>query len=176
MKHQPFIVWAVLCANLLINTGCESIGISSRIKENTALFATLTPGQQKRIKGGAIDIGYTRDMVYIALGKPSKIESIDSDQGAVKLWSYRNFVTATSAEAKNYDSTRPTQGSSVSLTSAAPNGPSLFSTKQGGPKTELGFSDLPTDTLNIYLLDGKVTRISLKSLDEPDQIKSGDTN
>ncbi len=57
--------------------GCN--GVSSRIQEKAAVYATLSPAIQKDLREGIIHPGDTPDMVYIALGAPSLIQDYDND-------------------------------------------------------------------------------------------------
>jgi hypothetical protein len=175
MKNK-FALYVSIIAVALLGSGCESTGVSSRINENAAVFAALTPDQQKRIQAGAIDFDFTSDMVYMALGKPSSVKASQSPEGAVELWTYKNFIVTTSASelTVNGPSGNSTNWSSTQHSTQSPaaggranSAAGLGSTTQSGPKTELGFADLPTDTLNIYLKDGKVVRVSLESVDGP---------
>lgn len=72
-------------------SGCESTGVSSRIREKSALFATLTPTQQQDIKAGLIAVGFNSDMVYMALGQPSEVKTRETAQGPVTLWTYKKY-------------------------------------------------------------------------------------
>ncbi|MCF7687908.1 MAG: hypothetical protein K9M98_02985 [Cephaloticoccus sp.] len=166
MKISALSTLAALAAGLLINTGCESTGISTRINEKSAVFATLTLEQQKYIRQGAVEIGYTSDMVYMALGKPSKVKSKDSPDGLVEMWTYNNYypsVTATQLVAGS----KSTQSGSWNSVNVGTNdghsgGASLSSTVQSGPRTELGFADIPTHTLYVLMLNGKVFDLKLE--------------
>ncbi|MCF7687909.1 MAG: hypothetical protein K9M98_02990 [Cephaloticoccus sp.] len=167
MNKKVFLSGAALVA--LVFTGCESTGISSRINEKSAVFASLTPEQQKYIKEGAVEVGYTSDMVYMALGKPSKVKRKDSPDGVVEMWTYNNYyptLTATSVVA-NSKSVSSSNWSSMNIGGNAPGlgqfaGASLSSTVQSGPRTELGFADIPTHTLYVLMLDGKVFDLKLE--------------
>ncbi|MCB1105023.1 MAG: hypothetical protein H7A44_04025 [Opitutaceae bacterium] len=75
----------------LLLAGCETSGTTARIQEKSATYAALAPEQQQAIQAGAVDIGYTTDMVYLALGKPSKIETKETADGPVTVWTYTRF-------------------------------------------------------------------------------------
>ncbi|MBV5332683.1 hypothetical protein JZU54_03780 [bacterium] len=88
---------AALVLAVLIS-GCDaSSGKTARIQEKSAVFAQLTPEQKKSIESGSIEVGYTADMVYMALGKPSKVKSKESPEGKTEMWTYNNFAPAASA-------------------------------------------------------------------------------
>ncbi len=63
-----------LSVAVLLMAGCEST-LDSRIQEKCAVYQLLTSKQQKQIKAGQIKVGYTSDMVYLALGKPSSVRT-----------------------------------------------------------------------------------------------------
>lgn len=88
MKPALPLVLTTFAALLL--AGCET-DVSARIQEKPATYAALAPEQQQAIRTGALDIGYTSDMVYLSLGKPSKIETKKSKDGPVTVWTYTRF-------------------------------------------------------------------------------------
>jgi len=90
MKTRLVLPFTTL-ATLLLMAGCESTGVSARIQEKSAVYAALSTEQQHAIKTGAVDIGFTADMVYLSLGKPSKIEIKESADGPVTVWTYTRF-------------------------------------------------------------------------------------
>jgi len=84
-----FLVPILAVATLLFAAGCQSV--DDRIKENPGAFASLDKPTQDKIKQGIIDLGYTQDMVYLALGKPDeKRESLDH-AGHSATWSYNAY-------------------------------------------------------------------------------------
>lgn len=72
---------------VLLLTGCSTI--DSRIKEHADTFNTLNETDQQIIRYGYISVGFTRDMVYMALDKPEKI--IPGPGPDKETWVYRNF-------------------------------------------------------------------------------------
>jgi len=78
---------ALLAAALL--TGCDSI--DSRINRKSAVFTALPAADQARLRQGSIAVGDTPDMVYIAIGEPSRrIEKRTAD-GTQSVWIYRQY-------------------------------------------------------------------------------------
>ena len=55
---------------LLLLAGCASP--EQRIQQNQDLFDSFPVATQARIRGGQIDLGFTPDMVRIALGEPQR--------------------------------------------------------------------------------------------------------
>lgn len=83
------ILFAAVAAALLLS-GCSTI--DSRIKEKSATYAALSPTDQQIIKYGYITVGFTHDMVYMALDKPEKI--IPGPGPDQETWVYHNFYKA----------------------------------------------------------------------------------
>jgi len=75
-------------------TGCESDSSSARIQEKSAVYATLKPWQKKNIDKGVVALGFTPDMVYMAIGNPSTKTPI----GAGEMWIYKNYYPSAAAE------------------------------------------------------------------------------
>lgn len=75
----------------LLFAGCESTGVTARIQEKRAVYATLAQEQQQMIQSGGLDVGYSPDMVYLAFGKPSRIETKNGADGPVTVWTYTRF-------------------------------------------------------------------------------------
>lgn len=81
---------AFIATGLLV-AGCATSGIENRIQEKSAVFGQLSPEVQRRIRDGQVGMGFTEDMVYMAIGKPSKVETRSSDSGSVAVWIYKNM-------------------------------------------------------------------------------------
>lgn len=93
-RCHRFGLWSVL--GLLLMTGCATPG--SRIKEFQAVFDSLDVEQQELIEAGQIDIGFTEEMVYMALGKPGREFTRRTAEGEVALWAYTEHFTRTKRE------------------------------------------------------------------------------
>ncbi len=97
MKTFPVSVGAaVLLAVMFV--GCESDGgIAARSQEKSATYSSLKPWQKKYIDKGTVAEGFTPDMVYIAMGKPDKVETKDFPQGKVEIWTYSRYYPTNGA-------------------------------------------------------------------------------
>ncbi len=62
----------------------------SRIAENQAAFVKYPAAAQQKIRAGKIDLGFTPEMVRLALGKPSCQIIQQTEVGQVELWMYRD--------------------------------------------------------------------------------------
>jgi hypothetical protein len=87
MKHRILI--PLLLGSLALLAGCQSV--ESRIKEKPAVFANLDAATQDKIKQGIVEIGYTEDMVYLALGKPDQKRESVRENGKSTTWIYNTY-------------------------------------------------------------------------------------
>lgn len=88
MKTRLLISLAALGA-LLFAAGCQTV--ETRIREKPDVFAKLDPKTQDQIRQGIIDIGYTEDMVYLALGKPDEKRESINEKGRSIVWIYKTY-------------------------------------------------------------------------------------
>ena len=161
----------------LLFSGCETTNTNInntalrqlRIQDKAAVYAQLTPELQTKVTKGVIEVGYTSDMVYLALGAPSKKKEKTATEGTVELWSYNTYyptVMATQLSLNNPGARFQPFTNSVSMPEhgggAAGAAPSLFSTT-GGPTPSLSLADLPLETVYVTLYNNKVIKISLES-------------
>lgn len=72
---------------LLLLAGCATTP-AQRIQKNQELFDSLPVAEQARIRGGQIAIGYTADMVRIALGDPQRQLTRRTPDGESTIWLY----------------------------------------------------------------------------------------
>lgn len=76
---------------LLFAAGCQTV--DTRIKEKPAVFAGVDKETQEKIKQGIIGIGYTEDMVYLALGSPDQIRESVTATSRTLSWIYNSYTT-----------------------------------------------------------------------------------
>lgn len=80
----------ILFAALLVTlAGCSTI--SSRIREKEAVFAALPPATQMEIRQGRVAIGFTPNMVYMAIGRPDEIRERVDPAGRETVWKYNTY-------------------------------------------------------------------------------------
>ena len=77
----------------LFVAGCSTP--QSRIKKNPELFAGFPEDVQTNVRAGRIDIGYTKDMIFIALGKPDRQYSRQTATGTTEVWAYITYEITT---------------------------------------------------------------------------------
>ena len=86
---MKFFLSALAALLLLALAGCSTV--QSRIEEKQHVFNTLDPQTQSRIKQGLVDIGYTTDMVYMAMGKPDEVRDRVNQDGRETTWIYNAY-------------------------------------------------------------------------------------
>jgi hypothetical protein len=86
--------WRLL--GLLLLVSCASPDY--RISKNPEFFATLSPEDQVRIRQGEVAIGFSRDMVVLAQGRPNRIYERESADSKREVWSYTRVVRSSSSD------------------------------------------------------------------------------
>jgi hypothetical protein len=81
-----FSIWRWAALLLLLAAGCATP--ERRIRQNPQLFASFPPQVQANVRKGVVDVGYNRDMVRMALGRPDRIYQRKTDKGQVEIWAY----------------------------------------------------------------------------------------
>jgi len=86
-----FLIPIALLAVVSIALGaCSTTG--SRIADQQDLFDSYPPEVQQNIRNGVIEIGYSRDMVHMALGEPNRKVEMQTEEGMTEVWNYRKSV------------------------------------------------------------------------------------
>ena len=89
LVNRRLLTTFMLAASLGFLGGCQTV--ESRIKEKPEVFAKLDAATQDKIKQGVIEIGYTEDMVYLALGKPDQMRESVRATGKSTAWIYNTY-------------------------------------------------------------------------------------
>lgn len=76
----------MLMAVAVLVSACASP--QSRIRNNLELFASFDPEVQERIEAGQVEIGFTEDMVRMALGEPNRRLRQTTQEGESVAWVY----------------------------------------------------------------------------------------
>lgn len=84
-----FLSYVAALAGFGLLVACA--GPDLRIKRNAALFATLSTEQQSLIREGKIGIGFSQDMVRLALGEPDQLWLRTDADGQMDIWSYTSY-------------------------------------------------------------------------------------
>lgn len=88
MKTKIYSIIGIIITALVL-AGCSTP--ESRIKHNPELFASIPPAEQALIKQGRIAVGFTPDMVKLALGEPDIIARKIDRTGTAEIWRYRGY-------------------------------------------------------------------------------------
>ena len=64
---------------------------ATRIKRNQALFDSLPAAEQALIREGKVGIGFTPEMVLLAVGDPDQRWTRTDAQGKSEIWSYTTY-------------------------------------------------------------------------------------
>jgi len=70
--------------------GCSSTP-DTRIAKNRGSFDSLPAETQQKIRAGQVEVGFTPEMVQLALGEPDRVFTRHSDRGDTEVWGYRTL-------------------------------------------------------------------------------------
>jgi len=90
MKTKSLLVILMTIA-LAFTLGACSSTPDSRIRRNQALFDTFSPEEQALIRQGIVGIGFTPDMVSIAMGTADQVRTRTVAQGEQTIWIYNRW-------------------------------------------------------------------------------------
>jgi hypothetical protein len=65
----------------------------ARINKNPELFASLSASDQQTIKEGRVMLGFTPEMVKLALGDPDRVSTKTDASGTSEVWRYTTYET-----------------------------------------------------------------------------------
>lgn len=77
----------LLGVGMLLAWGCASTP-ERRISRNRALFDTFPPEAQEKVRRGEVDLGFSPDMVRLALGEPERVYRRTTEAGEAEVWDY----------------------------------------------------------------------------------------
>lgn len=78
---------------VLALAGCATP--ESRIQKNPELFAGLAASDQQAIKEGRAALGFTPEMVKLALGDPDRVLTRTDASGVSEVWRYTTYESDT---------------------------------------------------------------------------------
>lgn len=84
---QHLFKWASLVVVVLAVAGCVSTP-ERRIRKEPGVFAAFPAPVQDKVRRGEIDLGFTRDMVRLALGQPHQVQTRITEAGVTEIWIY----------------------------------------------------------------------------------------
>ena len=77
-------VSAILAAALA--GGCVGSTPATRIEQRPAVFRAWPEAVQAKVRAGQVEVGFTPDMVRMALGEPDRVRSLVTPQGRSEIW------------------------------------------------------------------------------------------
>lgn len=180
MKPSLSAFFVVLAPVALLFQGCITGGASNRAQERSAVFGQLDPATQKHLMNGNVERGYTKDMVYIAIGNPSKVETRATPDGPVEIWVYKNMVLPQSGGFRGItyntnfqigpgENLGPGAQQVGNVRTAAAGYSSKSGTQtdnavnQGAMDSATELPDLPTGTLYLFFFGDRVYKMTLGS-------------
>ena len=87
-RHSLLIFSAVAVAAAFL-AGCNTF--NSRARQMSAVYDQLPASEQQRLQRGAINVGDTPEMVYIALGNPDERRDVMNADGTQTMWVYKTY-------------------------------------------------------------------------------------
>ena len=92
MKTISFSIPGLAVAAMLALAGCATP--ESRIRKNPAAFDALSPEVQEAVRQGRVELGFPTVAVELALGKPDRIYTRQTETGTQEVWSYVGYTTS----------------------------------------------------------------------------------
>jgi outer membrane protein assembly factor BamE (lipoprotein component of BamABCDE complex) len=87
-------LFSLLCLAALLSA-CSSTP-ENRIEKNQSAFDQYPADVQQKIRRGQVEIGFTPEMVRLALGEPTRVATRKTDSGEVEAWIYIDSKPAVS--------------------------------------------------------------------------------
>ena len=87
MKRFPFLLGCL--AGLALLAGCSTP--QTRIRGNPVLFNSLPASDQQLIQEGKVAIGFTPEMVKLAVGEPDRVYVRTDASGTNEAWVYTSY-------------------------------------------------------------------------------------
>src|SRR5688572_19696044 len=89
MKARITLTLMAAAVALGLFAGCNTF--RSRARQMSAVYDQLPATEQQRLQRGAISVGDTPEMVYIALGNPDERRDVTTADGTHTTWVYRTY-------------------------------------------------------------------------------------
>lgn len=86
---KTHLIGLLVGLSLVLLSGCSTI--NSRIRENQALFDGLPADTQDKIRQGVVEVGYTPQMVFMAMGEPHERRSTRAADRESSVWIYNVY-------------------------------------------------------------------------------------
>ncbi len=154
-------VLLVLIAVLALAGCLAGSGTRARIKEKTAAYAALTAAQQAKVAEGVVEVGFTMDMVYMALGRAHQVQESNLPEGRETIWTYRNIMLPSTMSALTVNPPGQSKGKYSPGMNAA-SIPINAAVTKGFPAPSVdSLPDPAVETLHVIFLNGVVFELKL---------------
>ena len=142
--------------------GCTSPQ-ARRSAEFPNVLAPLSDAVKDKVLNGVVEEGYTSDMVYIAVGKPSEVAAGEEQGRHVEVWSYKNFTPISYVPPRGKGGFGQSKSLGAWGNASLPSGPSVKGDEVATPRTSGGMGGAMVEssvcTLRLLLADGKVVAV-----------------
>lgn len=157
---KPAVLLGLLVTLAL--AGCQAGStLKARIREKAAVFAALPPARQAQVEKGVVEVGFTPDMVYMALGRPNEVHDVTLPEGKETTWTYRNILPPQTMNLVGVN--QPGQGKRFTPQGMNQSGAAISSTgTKGVPSPSLdGLPDPNVETLLVIFLNDVVFELKV---------------
>jgi hypothetical protein len=89
MKLRLSLSLSLAAVVVSLFAGCNSF--QSRARQMSGVYDQLPASEQQRLERGAINVGDTPEMVYIALGNADERRDIMTADGTQTVWIYKSY-------------------------------------------------------------------------------------
>jgi hypothetical protein len=142
---------------LVAGSACQSPR-ESRIQQHADAYAATDAFSQNLIKKGMVDLGFTEQQVFMAVGKPNRVSRTETPEGTVETWTYKNFLIGDSRLIQFGASSPRDRGpvrAGTNPTQAA--GRNMAAVSRPGDPTIDDMVSPPLGTLHLELRGGRVS-------------------
>jgi hypothetical protein len=101
-SSASFIVTCSVLVAAIMLAGCASTP-ERRIARNPDLFASFPTDVQERVRAGQVELGFSPEMVSLALGRPDSRVTQRSERGEKVIWYYEGrYLTTDTVRVHDY--------------------------------------------------------------------------
>lgn len=83
---MKIVVCLLTLSVLMVASGCANV--DSRVQKHQAAFNSWPADVQGKVRAGKVEVGFTQEMVRVALGEPDRMISRTTDHGVAEGWVY----------------------------------------------------------------------------------------
>lgn len=87
MKTRALLISTVLAVGVFAMAGCRSTP-EKRIAKSEAAFAAMPAEVQAAVRAGRVELGFTRQQVELARGRPDRVMTRTTAKGEEQSWIY----------------------------------------------------------------------------------------